>query len=89
MVGGIVIETITLPDRIWVNCREVVNGRSIRNECAIYVERNVQSEAIRVGDNVWWQGSFAMWTPRDRSFTDVKIPRRGYSGVRRPEMVRA
>lgn len=86
MVGGTVIEVITLEDRIWINCRDSNQGR--KDECAIYVERNAHSEAIRAGDVVWWQSQHAMWTPISadlRGFEDIKIPRIGYSGVPRPE----
>jgi hypothetical protein len=84
MVGGKVIETILLPDKIWINARDNYPRRR-PDECAIYVERNADSEAIRVGDSIWWQGGYAMWTPASREFADHKIPRVGYSGVNRPE----
>lgn len=83
MVGGEVIEVILLPDKAWVNTRERV-ARRRPEECAIYVERNRDAEAIRAGDSLWWQGGDAYWTPATREFADRPIPRRGYSGVRRP-----
>lgn len=86
MVGGVVIETIVLPDRIWINCRDK------RDTCAIYVERNAKSEAIRVGDKLWWQGREAMWTPASgvsAGWYDLRIPRIGYSGLPRPGTERA
>lgn len=82
MVGGTVIETIILEDKVWVNCKD----KTYKDTCAIYVERNKDSEAIRVGDSIWWQGGYAMWTPQSREFADRKIERRGYSGVRRPDV---
>lgn len=82
MVGGIVITTITDGDRIYVNCRGT--GCERRETCAIYVQSNADSERIRPGDDIWWHGQWAMWTPADRRFTDRKIPRRGYSGVKSP-----
>lgn len=98
MIGGTVTETIHLPDRIWVN---TVDDDEKRNDhCAIYVERNDKSERIKPGDSVWWQGGNAMWTPyanrgcnrpqgapeqRGGVDYDIRIPRIGFSGVKRPE----
>lgn len=83
MVGGTVITTIEDGNCIYVNCRENIK-RGFAQTCAIYVERNADSEQIRPGDSIWWQGGRAMWTPTDRRFTDREIPRRSYSGVRSP-----
>lgn len=82
MVGGTVITIIEQPNRIYVNCRG--KGSEKRETCAIYVARNADSEQIRPGDNLWWQGSHAFWTPADRRVTDCEIPRRSYSGVSSP-----
>lgn len=86
MVGGMVITTIEDGDRVYVNCRGT--GSERRNTCAIYVERNTDSEQIRPGDTIWWQSKWAMWTPADRRFTDRQIPRRSYSGVKPPSAQR-
>lgn len=83
MVGGVVIAMQEDGDRIYVNCQERV-GRRRPDTCAIYVERNANSEQIRPGDNLWWQGKRAMWTPYDRRVVDKEIPRRSYSGVAPP-----
>lgn len=84
MVGGMVITVIEdgARGRIYVNCRGT--GSEKRETCAIYVERNADSEQIRPGDNIWWQGKWAMWTPADRRVVDKEIPRRSYSGVNPP-----
>lgn len=82
MVGGTVITTIEDGDRIYVNCRGT--GCEKKETCAIYVERNSDSEQIRPGDNIWWQGKRVMWTPSDRRVIDKEIPRRSYSGVKSP-----
>lgn len=85
-VGGKVVETIVLADKVWVNTRERQSG----DECAIYVERTPESRTISNGDSLWWQGRNAYWTPRSGSmkrnppFTDRKIARIGCSGVSRP-----
>jgi hypothetical protein len=90
MVGGKVIETILLDDRIWVNCRGT--GSEHLDECAIYVERTPESESVSDGDSIWWQSQWAFWTPIQRGdirpFHDKKLRRIGFSGVRRPEPVR-
>ena len=79
MVGGMVIGVRRLEDRIWANCMDGPD------ECAIYVERNADSEQLKIGDSLWWQGSWAMWTPNpDDGRHDVQIPRIGYSGVSDP-----
>lgn len=77
MVGGIVIEVVWLEDKVFVDCQDT----RYKDTCAIYIERNEDSEQIEVGDRIWWQGGFAMWTPADCSRVEVRIPRRGFSGV--------
>lgn len=97
MVGGIVIEVVDLATKVYINVAD--RPYSKLEECAIYVERNVDSERIEIGDAVWWQGGFAMWTPQGSRVGgekaekrglkcgkdyDIKIPRIGYSGVNHP-----
>ena len=98
MVGGTVIETVELADRVWVNCQEDTSS----SVCAIYVERTPKSRSISEGDSVWWQGQWALWTPSfNRTPTcdhthhysckrvgidyDIRLKRIGFSGVKRPE----
>lgn len=89
MIGGKVIETIVLPDKIWVNCQDTVNSGT----CAIYVAKDARSRSISEGDTVWWQSGIAMWTPTATQNTpakkqgvhfDIQLPKIGYSGVHRP-----
>jgi hypothetical protein len=84
MVGGIVIEVIILPDKVYVDCRDA----RYRDTCAIHVVRNQDSETIEFGDRLWWQERWAYWTPADKNRVDVKIPRVGYSGVLHPSLKR-
>lgn len=83
------IETIDLEKKnvVWINCQGT--GSEAKNQCAIYVERTPEARSVSVGDKIWWQGSWAFWTPRSLDgpmpFEDKKIPRWGYSGVSRPE----
>jgi hypothetical protein len=87
MIGGVVIETIALPDRIWINCEEEISN----SRCAIYVKRTTKSEQVTSADSIWWQGAWAMWTPfasprtKCGSDCDIKLERLGFSGVTRPE----
>ncbi len=85
MVGGIVIDIVKVSDdKWWVNCVDTGLGSGAGEEtCAIYL--NPVGESVDVGDNIWWQGQYAMWTPADRSRTDVRLPRIGFSGVPHPD----
>lgn len=85
-VGGTVIETVTSGDLVWINTKEKPEYRS---ECAICVENTPEARAVSKGDIVWWQGALAFWTPKDRQGkrvgpVEVKLKRRGFSGVSRP-----
>lgn len=90
MIGGIVIATKILPDKVWVNCVET--GTS-NDKCAVYCERNDKSEAIRPGDSFWWQSGNCMWTPYENTKRkevkagkdyDIRIRKLGFSGVKEP-----
>lgn len=92
MVGGTVIEICDVPGRndiLYIDCANQAYSKIER--CAIYVEKNPNSNKIEIGDAVWWQGRHAMWTPqKNRNHNedlkcgvdyDIRIPRVGYSGV--------
>lgn len=82
MVGGIVIETIVLDKKVWINCR----GTGIEEDetCAIYVEKDKHSVLVEPGDKIWWQ-DYAYWSSPSLGNSDTKLKRVGFSGVRRPE----
>jgi hypothetical protein len=85
MIGGIVIEVAELADRVFVDVRD----RRRKDTCAIYVEKDENSKRVRIGDTIWWQGGYAMWTPAsvrdgEKGRSDIKINRIGYSGVALP-----
>lgn len=84
-VGGVVLETIVLADKVWVNTAEPQYPKS---HCAIYLERTDEARTIAEGDSLWWQGQWAFWTPRSLSgeppFSDRRIRRISGSGVNRP-----
>ena len=86
-IGGKVVETIVLPEKVWVNTRDTDYGPRERT-VAIYVERTPESRSISVGDIIWWQGDTAFWTPRSLGnnppFVEKKLKRVGFSGVPRP-----
>lgn len=85
-VGGVVVEIIDCggADRLWVNTREPSSG----DECAIFVERTPVTRSISEGDGLWWQGPYALWTPRSKGVAyacvDRRLKRIGCSGVSRP-----
>lgn len=72
MVGGKVIEVLRKGEatRLW--CVD-----SYGDETAIHVK--TVEELPAPGDDVWWQGRGAYWTPRDRRFRDRELERVGYS----------
>lgn len=92
MIGGTVVETIVLPDKVWINCEE----NDSTSQCAIYVKRTDKARSISPGDSVWWQSGWAFWTPYFRCDRtggkvgkdyDIALERIGFSGVKRPEVV--
>lgn len=89
MIGGIVTETIILPEKVWV---EVVERHEACNDKrCLYVEHNPDSARIKPGDSLWWQGKVALWTRYGTKGGkcgvdyDIQIPRIGFSGVARPK----
>lgn len=97
MIGGTVIETIVLPEKVWINTKEDTSTST----CAIYVENSAKSRSVSEGDSVWWQSDTAYWTPacmrtkqcdHDHHVSckkagvdyDIKLRRIGFSGVSRP-----
>lgn len=91
MIGGKIIETIVVDDKVWLNCQEYLETTNtlLNNKCAIYVEKNNKSLSVSEGDIVWWQGKNAYWTARDKynkciGKSDVILNRIGFSGVSRP-----
>jgi hypothetical protein len=89
MIGGTVIETIVLPDKVWINCKENQSSST----CAIYVASTAKARSVSEGDTIWWQSSLAYWTPKfhksgsgkPHKDYDIKLDRVGFSGAKRPE----
>ena len=91
MVGGVVIEVADVPGRPDVL---FVDTRDKNDTCAVMVEKDANSERIQIGDALWWQSGWCMWTPQalrkkqkgmkcGKDF-DIKIKKIGYSGVSHP-----
>lgn len=81
-VGGVVYEVILQNDRVYIDTVENDSGY----HCAIFVDRDENSEKVTKGDIVWWQGGSAYWTTKDRkTIVERTLNRRGFSGVKRPE----
>lgn len=90
MTGGKVVETIELEDKIWVNCEdETVPQWNDKNfapkQSAIYIEKTAAGRCVQDGDTIFWEGEYALWTPRKKAFTDYKLKRVGAVGVKRPK----
>ena len=88
MIGGIVLETLVVKDRVWINCVEECSN----SKCAIYVANDAKARCVEPGDIVWWQGGRAFWTPssykqgtgkQGKQF-EIVLQRIGFSGVKRP-----
>lgn len=85
MIGGTVIETISVPGdntraaRIWVNCEG-----DYHDTCAVYVEDCPAARCIDKGDSIWWQAGTIHWSTKSRSLVDYHLKKVGGSGVKRP-----
>lgn len=77
MVGGGVIGVRVREDRVWVEVGDLPHPHTRVEVCGLYVERNPDSEQIKIGDSLWWQGRFALWTEAGR-----RTARRGDSPYR-------
>ncbi len=77
-VGGKVIDHKIFDEKVYINTTD-------GSECAIYVERDKNSESVSINDVVWWQGDKAYWTTKDRKAqVETVLFRRGFSGVPYP-----
>jgi hypothetical protein len=86
-VGGLIVDVVEVdPHRWWINTidpHDLSGPEPGRRTVAVYCDP--LSERPAVGDSLWWQAGWCMWTPADRSRADVKLPKIGYSGVRHPD----
>ncbi|MBA3686905.1 MAG: hypothetical protein H0W72_16930 [Planctomycetes bacterium] len=60
---------------IEVHVVEEKHGR--RDRVGLHLARS--NHNMQPGDTIWWQGGYAMWTPKSRRLTDVPLERRGPS----------
>ncbi len=96
MIGGTVIETIVLADKVWINVQDKAPSMET---CAIYVDKEARALCVSEGDMIWWQGADALWTPKKHRVSyeeskrlghkcgvhyEIRLKRRGYSGAGRP-----
>lgn len=93
MVGGTVINIVRLEDSTWVQCEERTTyynskgqrSRQFSDTCAIRVK---DAKQMKIGDKLWWQGPWAMWTPKpDDGREDIRLERVGYSHSTIPDDV--
>lgn len=82
-VGGKVIDIVRRTETVWINTDDGFD------ECAIYVYRDTNSERVSIGDSVWWQGRSAYWSTIDGAEKETELKRYGYSGVKRPVLVKS
>lgn len=92
MIGGKVLETLIVKDRVWINTGDFSSETGkLRESCAIYVDDTPEARSISEGDIVWWQGRTAYWTAKNRhgqriGKVETPLKRRGYSGVNKPQV---
>lgn len=97
MIGGTVIDTLVLADKVWINVQDKAPSTET---CAIYVDKEARALCVSEGDMIWWQGGYALWTPKKHRVSceeserlghkcgihyEIKLKRRGFSGVGRPK----
>jgi hypothetical protein len=73
-VGGTVINVYDEESRRRITVRDEPPYSDVTS---IYVR--LTKDVIKPGDIVWWQGEWALWTPKTGEFEDRKIQRIGYS----------
>jgi hypothetical protein len=75
MIGGVIIKTEAMPDRV----RVWVEEEQSTSKCIVDLELCQNSLGIQPSDSIWWQNSKAYWTPFDHSDIDVAINKIGFS----------
>lgn len=79
MVGGKVYHVFRIGNRVCLVVRGT--GTESSDLRAVEIDRSdLDATLIQVGDEVWWQSSWLLWTPADRSRQDISISlvRRAY-----------
>jgi hypothetical protein len=101
MNGGTVIEVADIPSMasvVFVDCAYRPRGHKQLDTCAILLQRCEDSERVKIGDYLWWQGDIAMWTPIENVDNrlgiagidfDIRIPRVGCSGIEHPSRMKS
>jgi hypothetical protein len=75
-VGGTIWHVKEEPDGRLV----LVNGTGCENRDWLCIKIVPGDEPLKKGDQIWWQGRKAFWTPEPRNgHEDVAIARVGYS----------
>jgi hypothetical protein len=81
MVGGKIINVVQLKNSTWIQCQDI----RCQDVCAVRVEQNMD---VKVGDSLWWQAGFVMWTPVPHTGkSDIKLIKLGYSHGNIPDDV--
>lgn len=76
MIGGEVLSVDIFMDYLSI----IVKEKNYRNECMINLISCDKSRSISEGDEIWWHGDHAYWTPMTKNKqrvgpTDIKIER--------------
>jgi hypothetical protein len=77
MVGGIVINTEELKDKIRVDLVD----ESTKDHLSLYVELTPAARCIQDDDSMWIQNKWALWTPKTRPWRDYQLKRIGNTFV--------
>ena len=76
MVGGIVYAVNKWQEKIQVTTQGT--GCEKNDFLEVTLENNEHSRRIMAGDQIWWQNSWAFWTPQSGDIHDeIRIPRAG------------
>lgn len=75
MIGGVVVDTLVLEDKAWINRQEryfynLGKKPNEYNTCGVYVEKTDKARCVSEKDIVWWQGDYAYWTPRQNRINE-------------------
>ena len=77
----LVIGIMRKADRTTLHCRDQRSTDQVCVDCREVMVDTGKPVTVRLGDQVWWQGPYVLWTPdvTKNSVFDIKLPKLGYS----------
>lgn len=96
MTSNTIVDIVDLATKLFVS---VVDEKChiASNKHVIYIERNEDSLRMKVGDFLWWDDEYVMWTPKESKDRydnghliehgvdyDIKISKVGKTSMREP-----